>query len=200
MKKFLLLFSAILSIASCTENNDYKTDEDPQPEPQPIQTIYEVGDLYNTDGIKGIVFRVDEGGKSGLIASLTEPESMLAWGQEFIETGSTIKTSGEQNTAIIYTLPNWKQKYPAFVWCKSLGSGWYIPAIDELQELITVSKSEKFVNNLKSVNATPFATTGNYLSSTEMDQWWIYLVNAANATQSANYKQYTYNVRAIHTF
>lgn len=169
MRKIIALFFALLSIVSCKENGDI-TPETPQVlEEKP--TEYKIGDLYDVDGVKGLVFRVDEGGTSGLIVSMTEPETMLAWGLEHVLIGSSIRTSGEQNTAIIYSLTDWEAKYPAFAWCKSLGNGWYIPSVNELKELLLIGSSNTFAQAIIDNKATPFASDYKYLSSTEMDEF-----------------------------
>ena len=198
MRKFFALILATLSLLSCEKSGNTTPEVTPEPEVEP--TVYKVGDLYDVDGVKGIVFRVDEKGESGLIVSLSEPDTPLAWSTELISTGSTIRQSGEQNTAIIYTLPNWEAKYPAFAWCKSLGRDWYIPSINELKELLIISKGNTFLQGLINNNATKFSSDNKYLSSTEMDEFWVYLADYATNKESANYKQYTYRVRAIHTF
>lgn len=197
----MITFVAILLIALCTTACDSNHTPEITPDPDPIPELrsYNIGDLYDNNGVKGLVFRVNETGESGLIVSLTEPENMLAWGTEFISTGSTVRGSGQMNTAIIYTLPNWEKKYPAFAWCKSLGEGWYIPSVNELRELLIISSSNTFRQAIVANKATLFSD-GKYLSSTEMDDWWIYLVDAATAQESANYKQYIYRVRAIYQF
>lgn len=199
MKKYFALLVATLFIVGCDKENSDITTE-PTPDPEPSVKSYQIGDLYDKDGVKGLVFRVNEDGESGLIVSLTEPEQMKAWSTEFITTDATVRNCGEQNTALIYTLKDWQSKYPAFAWCKSLGSGWYIPSIDELRELLIIGSGNSFSHAIYNHKATPFAKDYHYLSSTEMDQWWVYTVDAKSHKQSANYKQYTYHVRAIHSF
>lgn len=197
MRQFILLIGALLCITSCKSDNN--PDPIPEPEPEPTQG-YKVGDLYDSNGVKGLVFKVNEDGTSGLIASMYEPESMLAWATELIVTKATSLDSGEKNCATIFALPNMESYYPAFAWCKSLGEGWYIPSIRELKELLMVGYSATFSQAIEQHNATPLSANGKYLSSTEMDQFWVYLAELGSNEQSANYKQYTYNVRAIHAF
>ena len=199
MKKILAFALCILFFTGC-KKGEVEPNIEPTPQPEPSITEYKIGDLYDKDGVKGLVFRVYEDKLSGLIVSMTEPEKMKAWSSEFIATGCTERECGELNTSIIYSLPNWQSNYPAFEWCKSLGKGWYIPSIDELRELLIISSGNTFAHAIYNNKATPFATDYYYLSSTEMDEWWVYLVDAKTQKQSANYKQYTYHVRAIHTF
>ena len=199
MKKILAFALCILFFTGC-KKGEVEPNIEPTPQPEPSITEYKIGDLYDKDGVKGLVFRVYEDKLSGLIVSMTEPEVMKAWSSEFIATGCTERECGELNTSIIYSLPNWQSNYPAFEWCKSLGKGWYIPSIDELRELLIIASGNTFAHAIYNNGATPFATDYYYLSSTEMDEWLVYLVDAKTQKQSANYKQYTYHVRAIHTF
>ena len=198
MEKFFTLLCAILIIVGCAKT---ETENSQEPTPQPEPSIsYKVGDLYEKGNVKGLVFRVNEDGNSGLIVSMTEPEQMKAWGTEFTATGCNIRSCGEQNTAIIYTLSDWQTKYPAFAWCKSLGDGWYIPAIDELRELLIVGSSNTFAHAIFNHKATPLASDNYYLSSTEYDEWFVCLVDAHSLIEKQNYKQYIYHVRAIRRF
>ena len=199
MRELLAFALTALLFIGC-KKEDVTPNEEPTPQPEPSVTTYKIGDLYNKDGVKGLVFRVDESGKSGLIVSLSEPEQMKAGSYDLVPTGATIRSCGEQNTAIIYAQPNWKSRYPAFAWCNSLGEGWYIPSIDELRELLIIGSSNTFALAIHNNKATPFATDYYYLSSTEMDEFWVYIVDAQSQKESANYKQYTYHTRAIHSF
>ena len=90
-------------------------------------------------------------------------------------------------------------KYPAFVWCKSLGDGWYIPSVNELRELLIIGSGNTFTQAIVKNKATRFSG-GKYLSSTEMDQFWMYYVDFETFIEEGNYKQYTYSIRAIHAF
>ena len=161
MRQFILLIGALLCITSCKSDNN--PDPIPEPEPEPTQG-YKVGDLYDSNGVKGLVFKVNEDGTSGLIASMYEPESMLAWATELIVTKATSLDSGEKNCATIFALPNMESHYPAFAWCKSLGEGWYIPSIRELKELLMVGYSATFSQAIEQHNATPLSANGKYLS------------------------------------
>lgn len=197
MRRFLLLISAIFCVISCTNNDDYKTDF----APDSLETTnYKVGDLYNQGGVKGVVYKVENNGLSGKVVSFVGPENMLSWSTEWVVTSAQSRVSGEQNMVAIYNTPNWRENYRAFEWCDTLGKGWYIPAIDELKELMDAANSEAFSNSIVSLGATPFTANGYYLSSTEVDKWTIAVVKFGTSETSENYKQFTYNIRAIRTF
>ena len=119
MEKIFALALSLLLITGC-KKGEVEPNIEPTPQPEPSITEYKIGDLYDKDGVKGLVFRVYEDKMSGLIVSMTEPEEMKAWSSEFTATGCTERECGELNTSIIYSLPNWQSNYPAFEWCKSL--------------------------------------------------------------------------------
>lgn len=103
---------------------------------------YKVGDFYPDPSvsledqaavakIEGVVFSVSEDGKHGSIFSMKEGKG-LKWsvlgGPDYTDD----KENGQANFEAIKALEPDFYGYPAFVWCASLGEGWYIPAINEL--------------------------------------------------------------------
>ena len=107
---------------------------------------YAVGDPYNENGVKGIVYKVTEGGMHGMIVSLDETECV--WSTESVVTGATDPNNGQINTdrvKALYSAAWWEANgesyYPAFWWCDvkngGEGSGWYLPADEELVALYT---------------------------------------------------------------
>jgi len=105
---------------------------------------YKVGDYYNVNGKEGVVFYVDASGKHDKIVSLTQSRGKLQWSSNESEQkrliGASSKTNGAANMQAVQQRPNWRTDYPAFAWCANLGSGWYLPAIEELK-LFTLNKS-----------------------------------------------------------
>ena len=99
---------------------------------------YKVGDLYNENGLKGVVFEVSADGRSGKIVHLEKSRNSLNWSNES-ESKRTIGANnlydGEKNMAAVKQVPGWKDKYPLFAYCDNLGSGWYIPAKAELEAI-----------------------------------------------------------------
>ena len=61
MKKLILLVAALFAVSTLS-----------------AQT-YKVGDYYDVEGKKGVVFEVSEDGKHGLIVALTEPANTMSW-------------------------------------------------------------------------------------------------------------------------
>ena len=101
----------------------------------------ELGRIYDDNGVRGMVISLDESGEHGLMISLEESSSprFLAWTtirNPYPETGAADKNDGEKNMAAVekYIADNglsWDD-FPAFKWCRDLGEGWYLPAVDEL--------------------------------------------------------------------
>ena len=64
----------------------------------------------------------------------------------------------------------WENKYPAFAWCTALGSGWYLPATNELKSLLLDSSVYNAVNStLKSVGAPELAKPNEKKHS----EYWV---------------------------
>lgn len=125
MKKILFAIIALL----CTLNSSAKS--------------YKVGDIYNENGLKGIVVRVDASGEHGLIMSLKKSaKKWLDGSDEKFSTNAYYEDDGEKNMAVIekYIKDNGKtwSMFPYFEWCRSLGDGWYAPATDELKDILQV--------------------------------------------------------------
>lgn len=104
---------------------------------------YAIGDYYSDDtGVKGIVIKVDDSGKHGLIMSLDRFD-----GKWTIDKNSKFATSafyeddGQKNMDaiekyIVESGGSW-ESFPFFNWCRNKGAGWYPPALDEVKDLIT---------------------------------------------------------------
>ena len=131
---------------------------------------YKIGDLYNENGLKGVVFEVSADGRSGKIVSMTQPtDERLAWAissERKTNIGATDLYDGQKNTNKVKAIYNWQTKYPAFAWCASLGSAWYMPAIKELESLMYNATT------LKKVNATLEANNGTLLSKKGDPRWY----------------------------
>jgi hypothetical protein len=100
---------------------------------------YAPGDLYDEDGVKGVVFHVSEDGKSGYIMSLDEAD--LQWSTENVW-ANCISTKGNWNTEDMLKLG--ADKYPAAKWCADHGEGWYMPSSKEMNLLWTAISNGKY--------------------------------------------------------
>ncbi len=102
----------------------------------------ELGRIYDDNGVVGIVIKLDDDGRHGLMVSLVESDGYLAWTtmrEPYPDTGAVDKSDGRRNMVAVenYIARNglsWDH-FPAFKWCRELGDGWYLPAVDELLQL-----------------------------------------------------------------
>ena len=152
--------------------------------PAEDKTIYAIGDIYDNNGVKGIVVMLTDGGRHGLIMSLDE--ACLAWStlprKQQKKTGAENQFNGEANMLTIekYIAENnlsW-EVFPAFKWCRDKGEGWYLPSINEIWSAGTIylggSRSaenrrfrKNFNTNIENVGGTPLNNLMFYYSSTE---------------------------------
>lgn len=102
------------------------------------------GDILEVNGTKGIVFRIDEDGIHGTMMSINAFRGVKnAWcfQSKYVENISAdSKTDGMKNTQAVYDYASNNhidlQEFPVFAWCNSLGEGWYIPAVSQLEQFI----------------------------------------------------------------
>lgn len=193
--------------------------EAPRPAPEYVLRRYEVGDLYDRDGVKGVVCIVSDGGTHGLVISLEQ--IYLTWSEfrkpDLRTVGAENKTDGEENmrTVEAYIAANglsWDD-FPAFKWCRERGEGWYLPSIDEL---LTIGHNynggsrmknnrqarNKFNDALKDAGGKRMDRMVYYFSSTEMDEKNAYTSHTSleppYVVEIPKYNKFL--VRAVHKF
>lgn len=138
----------VVSITYANGEKEFYTDYVAQPKdayPYPaVSRSYAVGELFSEGDLSGVVVWVDESGLHGLIMSLQV--ARLPYGdmgyemnEAFVSatTGCTHATDGWWNQRRLEQFLaeqglSW-DTYPAFAWCRSLGPGWYLPSIGELE-------------------------------------------------------------------
>ena len=103
-----------------------------------MERVYQIGDYYD-DGVKqGVVIEVSADGLHGKILSLQQ--HYCCWADELEAIRSEIraynKRDGAINQAVAMQQENWQKRYPAFAFCASLGEGWYLPAMEELETFL----------------------------------------------------------------
>ena len=196
MKKLFSFFViALMAIGVNAGNGDNGTTMTDGP--------YKVGDYYNDGTKEGIVFEVYDGGWHGKIVSLDYSEEQWAVDAVFENrTGVTAMASGMSNMNEIKKLPNWKVNYPAFAWCASMGSDWYLPAVDEL---VLIYENMDAINmGLSRRGYEEIGKREFYWSSTESDEYeWefcAWLVYMNNGYTNFNNKFYNLSVRAVSAF
>ena len=109
----------------------------------PVQYVakeYQIGELYDQNGVKGVVCMLTEDRRHGLIISLDE--IYLPWSEfrkpdlRVAGADDRIDGMGNMEKVAAYIAENnlsWDD-FPAFRWCRDKGEGWYLPAIDERSE------------------------------------------------------------------
>lgn len=179
----------------------------PTPAPKPAEKTWKVGDYYNVGGKEGVVFWVDATGKHGKIVSMDQANLQWCTNDEFHEkvTGiATDRSNGMNNLRFIMKIDEWRNKYPAFAWCADHGDGWYLPAIEELKELLLNDEVHSKVNGtLEQKRGSVMCSKGPcewYWSSTEYDKWcaWNVYMHDGDADYLNRYND-TY-VRAVSAF
>lgn len=162
---------------------------------------YKVGDYYN-DGVKeGVVFVVYDGGYHGKIVSVDESREL--WVGETVRenvTAAISKGDGMGNMNKVKKLPDWKNNYPAFAWCASLGDGWYLPAVDEL---ILIYENKSIINRRLNERGYGEVVDELYWSSTEVEEepdcaWYVSMNDGDLNYNSKNYIDFS--VRAVSAF
>ena len=158
---------------------------------------YKVGDYYNENGKRGVVFEVSADGKSGKIVSLYDISAKSAWSinNRSGAIGAYSMTDGAENSATAIQIEDWKQKMPAFERCDYWGKGWYLPSV---KELLTISENKALLNaNLNDL------LLHTYWSSTEEanpEKANALAINFINNEQICVPKSNIYHVRAVAAF
>ena len=175
--------------------------------PKPVERIWKVGDCYNVDGKEGVVFWVDATGKHGKIVSMDQAELQWCTEDEYNKelTGiATDSSNGLNNLRSIMKIADWKDKYPAFAWCADHGDGWYLPAIDELKELLLNDEVHSKVNGtLEQKRGSVMYSKGDYewyWSSTEENECCAWGVLMYDGPTPYLNRSYPYSVRAVSAF
>ena len=145
------------------------------------------------DTLGGIVYYIYKdatGAQHGLIVN--KNESTAVWQATATLTNATRTEDGAYNTGLMLNSP-------AATYVTSLGTGWYLPSIDELALLyynrFSVNKA------LRAGGFTLLSTIGTYWSSTERAStrafFLFFYTGFIDATNKVNH---TYSVRAVRTF
>lgn len=123
-------------------------------------SVYEIGDIYDRNGLKGIVVHTTDGGRHGLIMSLISPfyenwktakHDEKMWCSRSLASqaiGMTDDNDGMNNQrtlaqAIKANGLSWDD-FPAFKLCVEMGDGWYLPAINEVEYIVRAMNGGSF--------------------------------------------------------
>ena len=147
----------------------------------------------------GVIFYIDETGKSGLVCAVTDQSTSAEWGCQGTEiTGAdgTAVGTGEQNTIDIEA--GCETVGTAADICANLSlngfNDWFLPSKDELNE---INLNKDAINTTALANSGTSFTTGTYCSSeeTQNNAWAVYYDDFDGWTKHSEL-----NVRAIREF
>ena len=102
------------------------------------------GDVLVVNGVKGIVFKVDDTGCHGRMMSVNAfraPKNLFCTKSSRLKNvDMSSSTDGKLNTENLFNYVVLEQlslsDFPVFKWCKGLGPGWYIPSVEQLRGFI----------------------------------------------------------------
>ena len=147
--------------------------------------VYKVGYYYDDGKKQGVVFDVSTDGKHGKIVHLKQLKTNgQAWfhGHDWDERDvapdlrAKDRKNGAANTYIVKKQTNWQAKYPLHAWCLSLGFGWYMPAIDDVEKIF---RNSGLLNKMLTTKgaAELYTNSHSYWSSTayEADNRYAYI-------------------------
>lgn len=180
---------------------------------------YKVGDLYEGNGVKGVVFKVSDDGLHGLLVSLDE--AMLPWSLfrkgDLCTVGASDSVDGRANMEAVARYIAEKglswDDFPAFKWCREQGEGWYLPSIDELLVLgnsfnggtrvhYDRQARNRFNDALKGNGGKRMDRLVYYFSSTELDEKSVHTTHMdmkpPYVVEIPKYNKFL--VRAVHAF
>jgi hypothetical protein len=157
---------------------------------------YRIGDRFEG----GIIFYVEPGGEHGLIASLDDVVTDVAWGITGTTTSAQSSYDGDSNTDLIIATQG-PGDY-AVNYCDALDvegyDDWYLPSVDELFLLFKA----RYILNMSLGNDEDSETNGlgaaSYWSSTEKDADTAYQLETGSVLIKGKSEPGT--VRAIRAF
>lgn len=194
MKKFrLFLLTGIIAFFTGCSKDSAEPDSGGSGGNEPTPT-YQIGDYYNRNGVKGVVFKITNGGKHGLIISMDEAHR-CQWSTETVEIGANDSYDGSANTALVVSTCV-LEKYPAFKWCQDKNvngvTGWYLPAYFEFSNIKLVMG---VINETIANNGGTVISNASYWTSTEDGQF-----RACAHPTTDNQKDDYFRVRATRAF
>ena len=152
-----------------------------------------IGDVMTVNKTKGIVFYI---GDDMIKLVSVNASTSSKYSTEYVETTANDWHNGANNMAVIKARGSWTSKYPAFKWCSDRGTGWYLPAYYELQELY----NQKVVVD-EVLSAQELSPLGEWIwSSTESTYSYGYLLDMTDGQWRYYNKDDANEVRAIYSF
>ena len=142
---------------------------------------YNVGDYYpdadDSSTAVGVVFQTTNGGVHGKVISLDETTAQWSTVNHYFTIDDY--NDGAANTKIIMEQAEADTKYPAAAWCVAKGTGWYLPAMGELEEFGRILRENVTTYNTKFTNA------GGTAISLEVREDYYWTSNTDSGSDSA---------------
>jgi hypothetical protein len=175
-------------------------------------TIFTLGSLYNKNGLKGIIYKLNEESTSGMIVSLND--TLCNWIRSeyaYLTVGASDVNNGASNLSKILESGQIR-KHPAFNWCNKKNAnnttGWYLPAKNQVRDIYN---SLEKISDSMTYYGVPFFKpehendTIYYWTSTEVNDEdslsnAAWSVNFKNGNCSNPNKHWHAYVRAVHPF
>ena len=103
-----------------------------------------MGDIIDVNGVKAIVFQVDETGSHGKAMSISCLRGVKDSWCNNKSIGNELppmldEEDGHANTQVVLDFAkqnNALSNFPVFEWCVKLGEGWYVPSLKELESFV----------------------------------------------------------------
>lgn len=142
---------------------------------------YQLLDLYDENGVRGIVVDVYDDGYHGTIMSLGQRRlPFMKYFESFASTAMGLYNSdnGMENQKELLAYLSQSEllsieDFPAMNWCISLGEGWYLPARNEMDKIFAHIAWDKGIDlntlnqMITSYKGTKLGTEYSYITSTE---------------------------------
>ncbi len=95
-----------------------------------------IGEIYDKNGIEGLVVKLASDGTPAVIMSLERSNERFYTEDKLrYPLNANNRNDGRKNMAAIEQYINqYGEEFPLYEWCKSLGEGWYLPAINEVYD------------------------------------------------------------------
>lgn len=101
------------------------------------------GDIIEINGTKALVFAVDgegHGSAMSVTALRGRKEAWCADNKAANSVNAYSETDGMANTQAVYDYAQSNEislsQFPAFEWCNTLGEGWYIPSVKQMESFV----------------------------------------------------------------
>ena len=160
----------------------------PASTPTTASGTYNIGDLVTINGVQGVVFQT-----SPVVKIVSVRETTAKWSVNCQTTTITDSDNGRGNTYKIRSKSDWRNQYPAFRWCVDYGSGWYLPAINELNAIY--AQKDKINKTLSANGMDKLCSKASTLwSSTEQGQSLACSVYLSGGSFGSSTK---YNINAV---